>query len=56
MFPAARSGWPVPVGPPVRAMVTGTTPPSAVDLHWRAANLVAGQSGTVAAAAEDVMP
>jgi Flavodoxin-like fold len=42
----------VPVGPPVRAMVTGTTPPSAVDLHWRAAKLVAGQSGTVAAAAE----
>jgi vancomycin aglycone glucosyltransferase len=42
----------VPVGQPVRPMVHGATPPSAVDLHRRAAELVAAQFDTVAAAVE----
>jgi len=42
----------VPVGQPVRAMVTGATPPSAADLPRRAAALVAAQFDTVAAATE----
>ena len=41
----------VPVGQPVRPLVTGATPPSA-DLPRRAAELVAAQFDTVAAAAE----
>ena len=53
----SRSCWPggvplVPVGRPVRAMVTGATPPSAADLPRRAAALVAAQFDKVAAAAE----
>ena len=49
----ARVGVPlVPVGPPVRALVTGAAPPSAADLSRRAAELVAAQFDTVAAAAE----
>ena len=48
----ARVGAPlVPVGQQVRSMVTGATPPSA-DLPRRAAELVAAQFDTVAAAAE----
>ena len=48
----ARVGVPlVPVGQPVRPMVYGATPPSA-DLSRRAAELVAAQFDTVAAAAE----
>jgi len=48
----ARVGMPlVPVGQPVRPLVTGATPPSA-DLPRRAAELVAAQFDTVAAAAE----
>jgi len=42
----------VPVGRPVRQMVTGATPPSAADLPRRAAELVAAQFDTVAEAAE----
>ena len=42
----------VPVGRPVRPMVTGATPPSAADLPRRAAELVAAQFDKVAAAAE----
>jgi vancomycin aglycone glucosyltransferase len=50
----ARVGVPlVPVGQPVRPLVTGATPPSAADLPRRAAELVAAQFGTVAAAAEE---
>jgi vancomycin aglycone glucosyltransferase len=50
--PLARVGVPlVPVGQPVRPLVTGATPPSA-DLPGRAAELVAAQFDTVAAAAE----
>jgi vancomycin aglycone glucosyltransferase len=41
----------VPVGQPVRPMVHGATPPAA-DLARRAAELVAAQFDTVAAAAE----
>ena len=49
----ARVGVPlVPVGQPVRPMVHGATPPSAADLPRRAAELVAAQFDTVAAAAE----
>jgi vancomycin aglycone glucosyltransferase len=48
----ARVGAPlVPVGQPLRPMVHGATPPSA-DLPRRAAELVATQYDTVAAAAE----
>jgi vancomycin aglycone glucosyltransferase len=54
----------VPVGQPVRPMVTGATQPTAADLPRRAAELVAAQFDTVAVAAEgcdalvatDVMP
>ena len=42
----------VPVGRPVRPLVTGATPPSAADLPRRAAELVAAQFDKVAAAAE----
>ncbi len=42
----------VPVGRPVRPLVTGATPPSAADLPRRAAELVAAQFDTVAEAAE----
>ena len=42
----------VPVGRPVRPMITGTTPPSAADLPPRAAQLAAAQFDTVAAVAE----
>jgi vancomycin aglycone glucosyltransferase len=42
----------VPVGQPVRPMVHGATPPSAADLPRPAAELVAAQFDTVAAAAE----
>jgi vancomycin aglycone glucosyltransferase len=49
----ARIGVPlVPVGQPVRPLVTGATPPSAADLPRRAAGLVGGQFDTVAAAAD----
>jgi vancomycin aglycone glucosyltransferase len=45
----ARVGVPlVPVGQPVRPLVTGATPPSAADLPRRAAELVAAQFDTVA--------
>ena len=48
-----RVGVPrVPVGQPVRPMVHGATPPLAADLLRRAAELVAAQFDTVAAAAE----
>ena len=46
----ARVG--VPVGQPVRPLVSGATPPSAADLPRRAAELVAAQFDAVAAAAE----
>jgi vancomycin aglycone glucosyltransferase len=42
----------VPVGRPVRPLVTGAPPPTAADLPRRAAELVAAQFDTVAAAAE----
>ena len=42
----------VPIRQPVRPLVTGATPPSAADLPWPAAELVAAQFDTVAAAAE----
>jgi vancomycin aglycone glucosyltransferase len=42
----------VPVGQPVRPLVTGAKSPSAGDLPRRAAELVAAQFDTVAAAAE----
>jgi vancomycin aglycone glucosyltransferase len=42
----------VPVGQPVRPLVTGPTPPSAADVPRRAAELVAAQFDNVAAAAE----
>lgn len=49
----ARVGVPlVPVGQPVRPLGTGATPPSAADLLWRWAELVAAQFDTVPAAAE----
>src|SRR5215204_2872399 len=49
----ARVGAPlVPVGQPVRPLVTGATPPSAADLPRRAAELDAAQFDTVAAVAE----
>ena len=49
----ARVGAPlVPVGQPVRPLVTGAPPPSAADLPRRAAELVAAQFDTVATAAE----
>ena len=49
----ARVGVPlVPVGQPVRPLVTGATPPTAADLPRRAAELVAAQFDTVPAAAE----
>jgi vancomycin aglycone glucosyltransferase len=52
----ARVGVPLaPVGQPVRPLVTGATPPSAADVPRRAAELVAAQFNTVAAAAEEVM-
>ena len=41
----------VPVGPPVRPLVHGATPPSAADVPRRAAELIAAQFGTLAAAA-----
>ncbi len=51
---AARVGVPmVPVGWSVRAMVHGPTPPSQADAPRVAADLVAAQFNTVAAAAED---
>jgi vancomycin aglycone glucosyltransferase len=43
----------VPIGQPVRLPATGATPPSAADLHPHAAELVAAQFDTVAAAAEE---
>jgi vancomycin aglycone glucosyltransferase len=50
----ARVGVPqVPLGQPVRPLVTGATPPSAADLPRRAAELVAAQFDTVAAVAEE---
>ena len=50
--PLARVGVPlVPVGQPVRPLVSGATTPSA-DLPRRAAELVAAQFDTVPAAAE----
>jgi vancomycin aglycone glucosyltransferase len=42
----------VPIGRPVRALVTGATPPSAAGVPRRAAELMAAQFDTVAAAAE----
>jgi vancomycin aglycone glucosyltransferase len=49
----ARVGVPlVPVGRPVRPLVTGAGPPPAADLPRRAAALVAAQFDTVAAVAE----
>ena len=42
----------VPVGQPVRPLVSGPTPPSAADLPRCAAELVAAQFDTVPAAAE----
>jgi vancomycin aglycone glucosyltransferase len=49
----ARVGVPlVAVGQPVRPLVTGATQPSAADLPRRAAELVAAQFDTVAAATE----
>jgi vancomycin aglycone glucosyltransferase len=49
----ARVGVPlVPVGRPVRPLVTGAMPPTAADLPRRAAALVAAQFDTVAAVAE----
>jgi vancomycin aglycone glucosyltransferase len=42
----------VPVGQPVRPLVTGATLPSAVDVPRRAAELVAARFDTVAAVAE----
>ena len=49
----ARVGVPLaPVGQPVRPLVTGATPPSAADVPRRAAEFVAAQFDTVAAAAE----
>jgi vancomycin aglycone glucosyltransferase len=42
----------VPVSRPVRPMVHGATPPSAADLPRRAAELLAAQFDTAAAAAE----
>ena len=42
----------VPVGPPVRQLVHGATPPSAADVPRRAAELVAAQFDKLAAAAE----
>ena len=42
----------VPVGQPVRPLVTGATPPSAADLLRRAAELVGAQLDTVAAVAD----
>ena len=49
----ARVGVPlVPVGPSVRALVHGAKPPSAADAPRVAAELVASQFDTVAAAAE----
>jgi vancomycin aglycone glucosyltransferase len=43
----------VPVGQPVRPLVTGATPPSAANLRRRAGELVAAQFDTVAAVAEE---
>jgi vancomycin aglycone glucosyltransferase len=43
----------VPVGQPARLLVHGATPPSAADVPRRAAELVAAQFDTVAAAAEE---
>ena len=49
----ARVGVPlVLVGQPVRPLVTGAPPPTAADLPRRAAELIAAQFDTVAAAAE----
>lgn len=42
----------VPVGPPVRPLVHGATPPSAADVPRRAAELIAAQFDKLAAAAE----
>ena len=42
----------VPVGPPVRALVHGAKPPSAADVPRRAAEVIAAQFATLAAAAE----
>jgi vancomycin aglycone glucosyltransferase len=41
----------VPVGPPVRSLVHGAAPPSAADVPRRAAELIAAQFDTLAAAA-----
>ena len=53
----ARVGMPlVPVGQPVRPLVTGATPPSAADLPWRTAELVrAAAEGWDALVATGVM-
>src|SRR2546426_5319237 len=52
--PLARIGVPlVPVGQPVRPLVTGATPPSAADLPRPASELLATQFDTVVAAAEE---
>ena len=51
------SGFDVPVGQPVRPLVTGATPPSAADLPRRAAELVAAAAeGCDALVATGVMP
>ena len=43
----------VPVGQPVRPLVTGATPPSAANLRRRAGESVAAQFDTVAAVADE---
>jgi vancomycin aglycone glucosyltransferase len=45
----------VPVGPPVRPLVHGATPPSVADVPRRAAELIAAQFDTLAAPPRDVM-
>ena len=42
----------VPTGPPVRPLVHGATPPPAADVPRLAAEIIAAQFGTLAAAAE----
>jgi vancomycin aglycone glucosyltransferase len=55
--PLARVGVPLgPVYQSVRPLVTGATPPSAVHLPRRAAELAAAQFDLVAAAAEGCDP
>ena len=52
----ARLGVPlVPVGQPVRLLVTWATPPSVADLPQRVAELVAAQFGTISRRPRDVM-